>query len=155
MSIDSVKISHDDRNRLSTLKRRTGVGNWNILCRWAFCTSIAIEEQPRNLEKKEPDSQELSQADESTPQETEDAPSGKTIIDLMTWATFGGDQADVYLALLKTRCIQDNITPTDENLALQLKLHLHRGIGYLVGGKDKVQTLADLATRAAGQPTTT
>jgi DNA sulfur modification protein DndE len=51
----------------------------------------------------------------------------------MTWHTFAGEYENVYLALLKQRCIDDAIEPTEENVAELFKLHLHRGIGYLAG----------------------
>jgi len=51
----------------------------------------------------------------------------------MTWRTFGGEFAGVYLALLRDRCCRDRIPLTKENLVEQLHLHIQRGIGYLVG----------------------
>ena len=49
----------------------------------------------------------------------------------MSWRVFGGKYQDVYLALLKQRCVNDGLALDPETLAEQLKLHLHRGIGYL------------------------
>lgn len=49
----------------------------------------------------------------------------------MTWKTFGGAHHEIYLALLKARCVRDGIEPTEENLNVQFRLHLHRGVGYL------------------------
>jgi DNA sulfur modification protein DndE len=54
----------------------------------------------------------------------------------MSWRTFGGEYSDLYLGLLKQRCLNDGLNTDDETLSEQLKLHLHRGIGYLAGRKD-------------------
>jgi DNA sulfur modification protein DndE len=51
----------------------------------------------------------------------------------MTWKVFGGRNHDIYLALLKQRCLDAGLPTDDETLAQQLRLHLHRGIGYLKG----------------------
>jgi DNA sulfur modification protein DndE len=51
----------------------------------------------------------------------------------MTWQVFGGPIADQLLIALKQRCHQDGLGTDAETLATQLRLHLHRGIGYLAG----------------------
>lgn len=51
----------------------------------------------------------------------------------MSWQTFGGDMADLLLLALKQRCHTDGLPTDQETLATQLRLHLHRGIGYLAG----------------------
>ena len=53
----------------------------------------------------------------------------------MTWRTFGGEFADLYLALVEQRCRNDGLEADEETIAEQFKLHLHRGIGYLFGDK--------------------
>lgn len=122
MSLDTIRVSEKAKNQLVTLKRRTGLEQWNYLCRWAFCASLAEESTP-------PDSD--IQSDSSVE---------------MTWKTFGGDYHHVYKALLKQRCKRDGYDITDENLEHQFKLHLHRGIGYLVG-EDELQSIQDLVER--------
>lgn len=111
MSIETVRLNSRARNQLVTLKRRTGIENWNILCRWAFCASLAEEHPPRS-----------------------DAAGGETAIE-MTWRTFGGEYADVYLGLLKQRSLDSGLGTDENTLNEQLKLHLHRGIGYLSSRK--------------------
>ena len=49
----------------------------------------------------------------------------------LTWHTFGGEHHELYLALLKERCVHDGHKLTDRVLSRQFRLHLHRGIGYL------------------------
>lgn len=41
--------------------------------------------------------------------------------------------ADLLLLALKQRCHTDGLPTDQETLATQLRLHLHRGIGYLAG----------------------
>lgn len=125
MSIDHIRLSASAKEKLIRLKRWTGVQNWNVLCRWAFCVSLADHEAP---------------------------PRAKIITDSsveMTWKVFGGQYQDVYIALLKERCRQDNVEISEEILAEQFKLHLHRGIDRLAGEvTDKsIQSVTDLVRR--------
>lgn len=123
MLIDSVRVSKQARDQLITLRRRTGIENWNVVCRWAFCASLAEPSKPRNQ---------------------------KIVTDSnveMTWHTFAGVYEQVYEALLRHRCRQDDVEPTPEAMAQQLKLHLHRGISYLAGDP-KVNGIAGLARNA-------
>ena len=62
----------------------------------------------------------------------------------MSWRTFGGDLGDTYWGLLQTRCHQDGLPLDEDTLAQQFRLHLHRGIGYLVGDP-RVVDVAGLA----------
>ena len=54
----------------------------------------------------------------------------------MSWSTFGGPAADIYDAIIRARCEADGIPQTPNALAKQFRLHLHRGITYLVGTED-------------------
>ena len=38
--LDRVRLTIGERNLLSRLKNPTGIDNWNIFARWAFCYSI-------------------------------------------------------------------------------------------------------------------
>ena len=49
----------------------------------------------------------------------------------LSWQVFGGDAQELYIALLKERCLRDGLGTSEEVLSRQLRLHLHRGIGYL------------------------
>ncbi|MFF5336867.1 DNA sulfur modification protein DndE [Streptomyces sp. NPDC013181] len=112
MSLDIVRLSVPARDRLVRLKRTTGIAQWNVLCRWALALSLK---------------------DPSTPL-VKDIVTDSNVE--MTWKTFGGQYRDIYLALLKQRCVADGVEPSDENVAKALTVHLHRGIGYLGGQKD-------------------
>jgi DNA sulfur modification protein DndE len=67
----------------------------------------------------------------------------------LTWQVFGGDAHEIYLALLKERCERDGLGTSDDVLARQLRLHLHRGIGYLAAPQT-IRSISDLI-RLAGE----
>ena len=46
MSIKQIKLSAQAREQLIRLKTRTGLSQWNILCRWAFCLSLKQPSPP-------------------------------------------------------------------------------------------------------------
>lgn len=109
MTIEHIRLSQSARDQLVTLKRRTGIAHWNVICRWALCRSLAEPAPP---------------------------PTIKLTLDSnveMTWKVFAGDHGDVLWALLRYRCHVDGLPLDEETLAHQFRLHLHRGIGYLVG----------------------
>ena len=110
--VSTIRLSVTAREQLITLKRHTGIRQWNVLCRWAFTTSLAeLGMPPRQLHP----------ADSNVE---------------MTWKVFGGTHEAVYAALLVERCIADGLPVTEEVLAEQFRLHLHRGVAYLVGSRE-------------------
>jgi DNA sulfur modification protein DndE len=122
MTLDHIRLSTQAKEQLVRLKRSTGIKNWNILCRWALCTSLADPSMPPN--KKIPTDSSVE----------------------MSWKVFGGDHQAVYLALLKQRCKQDGFEISPEILAQQLRLHLHRGIGQLALDRN-IKRITDLVAR--------
>lgn len=123
MTIEAVRIGRQGRDKLISLKRFTGIENWNVLCRWAFCTSLAEPSVPPQTVK------------------------GDAAVE-MHWRTFGGSFADLYLAILKQRCKKDGMPLSDEVLAEQLRLHIQRGLGYLSSGR--IRNIGDLLRRIPG-----
>lgn len=123
MSIENIRISKQGRDHLIKLKRLTGIANWNVLCRWAFSISLAEPTTPR----------------------IDRIPADSSVE--MTWRTFGGEYEAVYMALLKERCKKDGFDLSDEILATQFRLHLHRGIGYLAGDPE-VKNISGLIGKA-------
>ncbi|MCK5523658.1 MAG: DNA sulfur modification protein DndE [Thiomargarita sp.] len=109
MSIEIVRVSERTKIHLIIIKRKTGIQNWNVICRWGFCLSLSDPSIPP-AEKLQRDSS----------------------IE-MTWKIFGGVNADIYYALLVQRCKKDGFKLTTSRLNEQFKLHLQRGIAYLVG----------------------
>lgn len=121
--VDVVRVDERAKVQLTTLKRRTGVKNWNVLCRWALCASLAETSPP-------------AEQDIGTMSNVE-----------MSWSTFGGATADLYAAVVRARCEIDGIDQTPEAVANQFRLHLHRGITYLVG-HEETKTLSGLMSLA-------
>src|ERR1700730_182416 len=95
------------RDQLIRLKTRTGITQWNILCRWAFCVSLRQAAPPTPI----------------------DIPSDSNVE--LTWQVFGGEAQELYLAVLKERCAGEGLELSDEVLLRQFRLHLHRGIAHL------------------------
>ena len=122
MPIEHVRVSQQARDHLIKLKRWTGIQHWNVLCRWGLCVSLAEPTMPSPVKIV---------ADSSIE---------------MTWRVFGGPYGDIYLALLKERCHRDGLGTTDEVLATQFRLHLHRGIAYLAADRS-IRHIADLVQR--------
>ena len=113
IGISRIRLSQKAKDQLSTLKRRTGLGQWNILCRWAFCLSLSEASKPQEIEIKMDSNIDIA------------------------WDTFtGSDYDDLYLGLLKARCVRDEVDINQETLNRQFTLHLHRGISYLVSQKN-------------------
>ena len=121
MAVDTIRIVESDRDVLLRLKRSTGIRNWNILCRWAFCMSLADQSQ------------------------TSVDPRGQVSGVEMSWKVFGGVHADIYWALLAQRLKNDGIPRDEETLERYFYRHLHRGIGLLVNVSSKTSLAQMLA----------
>lgn len=126
MGIEHIRLTTTARDQLVTLKRRTGIMQWNVLCRWALCRSLAEPAPP---------------------------PAAKLVFDSnveMTWRVFAGEYGEELLALVRYRCHLNGLSVDDETVAQQLRLHLHRGIGYLVGDP-RVTNIAGLVSLGLDQ----
>ena len=126
IAIDHIRLSQSAKEQLVKLKRVTGIKHWNELCRWAFCISISEHSVPA----------------------TTKIPTDSNVE--MSWKVFGGRYADIYMAMLKERCIQDGLDTKPEILIQQFRIHLHRGIAYLAGSKNmrSIDDLVSLALRS-------
>ena len=117
--IERVRISKTAEDQLTKLKRNTQIKQWNILCRWAFCRSLAEPSIPSPVPIKTDSKVEIA------------------------WSVFGGEIADILLISLKQRCYQDGLQIDHDTLKQQFSLHLHRGIGYLAGDSN-IKQIEDL-----------
>ena len=124
-AIESVRISPEGRDQLIRLKRITGLRNWNVLCRWALCVSLADSSKPSEL-----------------------ALSGEAAVQ-MEWDTFAGQHGDVFLALLRERCHREGLEGDGASLRRQLHLHIHRGIAHLASDL-RLKSLEDLFRKLLG-----
>jgi DNA sulfur modification protein DndE len=118
LAVDTVRLDAETRNHFLTLKRRTGIENWNVLARWAFCTSIQDDAPLRQRQEK-----------------------GLGAIE-MTWRTFGGEAEGVYMALLRARCEVGGDALTRDSLSESLRGHIARGAARLVG-KRQMKTISE------------
>lgn len=124
MAIENIRIVETDRDLLVRLKRTTGIKNWNVLCRWAFCLSIA------------------------DPNPTSVDPLGSQSNVEMTWKVFAGGFADVYWAVLLQRCHEEGRQLDQVSIEREFNRHLHRGIGHLanISAKPSLRELVSLTT---------
>lgn len=123
MIVKQIRLSVQDKDKLSRLKGKTGIQNWNILCRWALCCSLREKSVPIDMPATEESNVEIS------------------------WMTFGGENYKIYEALIKARCIRDGLGTDDETLAKYFYLHLSRGIAYL-SSTNYIRSLDDLLALA-------
>jgi len=129
MPLEYIRISEQAKDQLIKLKRITGLQHWNVLCRWAFCVSLAEKHPP-------------------TPTKI---PTDSSVE--MTWKVFAGAQNELYWELLRHRCRTFGLSDSEDELVLQFKLHLHRGIAHLAAER-QLRTIADMLEKVT-QPSST
>lgn len=105
--IERVRLSAAARQQLITLKKRTGIEHYNVICRHALCVSLANKSR--------------------VPKETMQFTSGLEI----DWRTFAGEAEATYLNILITRTLADEGACTVESVRNTLTAHVHRGLSYL------------------------
>ena len=125
-----IVLSQTAKEQLTKLKRTTKIDQWNILCRWGFCRSLAEPTIPSPVP----------------------IPADSNVE--MNWRVFGGELSDILLIALKQRCYNDGLGTDKEILASQFRLHLHRGIGYLAGDPN-IKKIEDLIQIALVSPNNT
>ncbi len=126
MAIEHIRLSKQAREQLIRIKRYTGIEHWNVLCRWAFCRSLAEVSVPPPAR----------------------IPADSNVE--MSWKVFGGRYHEIYLALLRERCLRDGLGVDDELLASQFRLHLHRGIAYLASDRRLREGIGPFIAQAIG-----
>jgi DNA sulfur modification protein DndE len=124
VAIKQIRLASQAKDQLVRLKSKTGISQWNILCRWAFCVSLAEETPPTPVE----------------------IPADSNVE--MTWHVFGGEFHELYSALLHERCLVDGVDIEDDAAVnRQFRLHLHRGLSYLAT-PNRIRSVADLIATA-------
>lgn len=106
-SIETIKLSEKQKQQLIRLKSKTNIENWNVLCRWALCMSLAEDSAPP----------------------VENIPTDSNVE--MSWKVFGGEYSDVYLAVLKQAYEKQKAHLGDMLFSDFFKIHLNRGISFL------------------------
>ena len=85
MFIKQFKLSNQAKDKLSRLKGKTGIRNWNVLCRWAFCYSLNENTIPTDVSIETDSNLEMS------------------------WYTFAGEYSELYEALMIEWCMEMGI----------------------------------------------
>jgi len=119
--IESVRISQKAKEQLIWLKRQTGIQNWNVLCRWALCLSLA-------------DSAPIGDYDDAADSNVE-----------MRWEVFAGEYKEVYLGMINVRCRDEGLSCQGKAWSRFVRQHIHRGLailssfnGYSEGGIQRI-----------------
>lgn len=123
MIVKQIKLSSQAKERLSRLKGKTGIKNWNVLCRWAFCYSLSENTIPTDININSDSNVEMS------------------------WYTFAGEYSGIYDALMKAWCLRCALPTDEETLSKYFKLHLERGIAHL-SGTNFIKNIDDLLNLA-------
>ena len=113
--IERVRLSAVAKQQLSTLKRRTGIEHYNVICRHALCISLANE-------NRVPD--EILQY------------GGGVEID---WKTFAGEVDPTLLNLLIIRALSEEGEVSAISVRKALQAHVHRGLAYLISDPDSLK----------------
>jgi len=111
-NVETVRLGADTKIHLSTLKKRTGIANWNTLCRWAFCLSVSDGSPVRDREDK-----------------------GVGAVE-MSWKTFAGEEDEIYRLLLVDRCQSEHGAVDRDVLSKTLRQHIARGAARLVSNRE-------------------
>lgn len=106
MIVKQFKLSQPEKDKLIRIKSRTGIQNWNVICRWALCWSLNEDTIPGGID-----------------------PASDSNVE-MTWLTFAGEYHEIYEMLIRQRCINDGLGTDPETLAKYFRLHLSRGINH-------------------------
>lgn len=109
MIIKQIRLSQQAKDQLSRLKAKTGIKNWNILCRWALAYSLSEKTIPTDIPFAADSNLEMS------------------------WYTFGGDYYEIYESLIKAWCLRMTLPTDDETIVKYFRLNLERGIAHLCG----------------------
>ena len=119
MICKQFKLSQPEKDKLIRIKSRTGIQNWNIICRWALCWSLNEESIPGGV-----------------------APQSDSNVE-MTWLTFAGEYHEIYEELIRVRCLKDGLNDDIETLYRYFRLHLNRGINHY-SSRDVLKSIHDL-----------
>jgi len=111
-TIDLLRTSVNVRNSLTRIKTITGIPNWNIICRWAFCLSLKQTSLPREVDEKL-DGIEID------------------------YDTLVGKNKSIYTQLLINNLISHKVEIDKKNLTKYLYAHVNRGVNIIYTNKLK------------------
>ena len=109
--IETNRLPQKVKLKLLEIRKETGIENWNILCRWAFCMSLNEADEPDLLSANSSDVNAIE----------------------MTWKTFGGEHASLYACIFtyRRKLFSENVNAVD-----YFNMHLLRGIDLLRCSRD-------------------
>jgi DNA sulfur modification protein DndE len=111
-TIDLLRTSASVRNSLTRIKTITGIPNWNIICRWAFCLSLKQTSLPREVDEKL-DGIEID------------------------YDTLVGKNKSIYTQLLINNLASHKVEIDKKNLTKYLYAHVNRGVNIIYTNKIK------------------
>ena len=111
-TIDLLRTSASVRNSLTRIKTITGIPNWNIICRWAFCLSLKQTSLPREVDEKL-DGIEID------------------------FDTLVGKNKSIYTQLLINNLASHKVEIDKKNLTKYLYAHVNRGVNIIYTNKLK------------------
>ena len=113
---DAVRISARGREILIKLKRYTGIGQWNTLCRLAYCYSLAIATEPTQVPEK-----------------------GDVALEI-EWPTFAGPIKTELAALTVARATTAAVA--EQDIARYVRSHLERGLSAIQNARSLSEVVA-------------
>ena len=123
MIVKQVRVSQQAKDQLARLKGKTGIKNWNVLCRWALCYSLSEKTIPTDIPITIDSNLEMS------------------------WFTVAGDYSEIYEGLMRAWCKSMGLPLDDATLAKYFQLNLERGIAHL-SGTGFIKNIDDLLSLA-------
>jgi DNA sulfur modification protein DndE len=117
LTIDILRTSSNVKSSLTRIKTITGISNWNIICRWAFCLSLKQTSLPREVEEKL-DGVEID------------------------YDTLVGKNKSIYTQLLINNLVSHKVAVDKKNLTKYLYAHVNRGVNIIY--TNKLKDISDL-----------
>ena len=140
MELRSFRFSKETKLQLNRLRRRTGIGTYNVLCRWALCYSLANQTSADLTNRKlKPTAKENADFNN----ETRGTFLQNEVALEIDWRTLGGQYREVIVATIKQHCIEKGLGVDLKNVQNQVKSHIESGIKQLVS-LDTLKKIEDM-----------
>ena len=121
-AVERIRLTNQEKGLLTRMKGATGLDNWNIFARWAFCYSLSMKEK-------------------ISVQQDEESSFGIE----MTWMVFAGKNFKIYQDLLVQECLALDLKPNKSNLNKVMRAHLSNGIKKMYSQVSSLDDFIDLA----------
>jgi len=121
-AVERIRLTNQEKGLLTRMKGATGLDNWNIFARWAFCYSLSMKEK-------------------ISVQQEEESSFGIE----MTWMVFAGKNFKIYQDLLVQECLALDLKPNKSNLNKVMRAHLSNGIKKMYSQVSSLDDFIDLA----------